>query len=398
MAEANQSLQTNRRYLMGGSFKIGRFSGIDVKVHWTFLLLVAFFAFLGYQSSGSLLGALTPTAVIVALFICVLLHEFGHSLVAQRLGIEIHSITLLPIGGVSNLESLPEKPSDEIKITLAGPLVNVVLAPIFFGVGLLLGAEPRMPTDLFSGIGSVGQFFFYLGYLNVVLALFNLIPAFPLDGGRVLRGVLATGLGALRATEIASRVGQLFAFAFFLIGLLGGNILLALIGVFIFFGANGEAQMVRQRELTRGLSVSEVMGTRPHTQTVTPYHTFGQVLDSVIHGYQEDFPVVDENGNLVGMITREEIMTAAHSPERYASVRELMKTNVPTISSEADLFEEALPILKHSGLRALPVTENGELVGMLTIEDIGQANLLRQLPKEVSRIGDRTTSQEPASR
>src|SRR5215204_6224562 len=219
---------------MGGAFKIGRFSGIDVKVHWTFLLLLAFFAFLGYQTSGSVAGALTPTALIVALFLCVLLHEFGHSLVAQRLGIEIHSITLLPIGGVSNLESIPEKPSDEVKITLAGPLVNVVLAPIFFGVG----------------------------YLNVVLALFNLSPAFPLDGGRVLRGLLATRLGALRATEIASRVGQLFAFAFFLIGLLGGNFLLALIAVFIFFGANGEAQMVRQRELTRGLSVSDVMGTK----------------------------------------------------------------------------------------------------------------------------------------
>src|SRR5918999_263838 len=362
---------------MGGSFKIGRFSGIDVKVHWTFFLLLAFFAF---QTSGSLAGALTDTVTIVALFICVLLHEFGHSLVAQRLGIEIHSITLLPIGGVSNLESIPEEPSGEGKINLAGPLVNVVLAPIFFGLGLLLGAEPGMPTDLFTGIGSVGQFFYYLGYLNVVLAVFNLIPAFPLDGGRVLRGALATRLGALRATEIASRVGQLFALAFFLIGLLGGNFLLALIAVFIFFGANGEAQMVRQRELTRGLSVSDVMGTKPNTETVTPYYTFGQVLDSVIHGYQEDFPVVDENGNLVGMITREEIMAAAHSPERYSSVRDLMKTNVPTISSQADLFEDALPILKQSGLRALPVTENGELVGMLTIEDIGQASLLGPLP------------------
>src|SRR5215218_1581149 len=363
---------TNWRFLMGGSFKIGRFSGIDVKVHWTFFLLLAFFAFIGYQSSGSLAGALTPIAVIVALFICVVLHEFGHSLVAQRLGIEIHSITLLPIGGVSNLESLPEKPSDEVKITLAGPLVNVVLAPIFFGLGLLLGAEPGMPTDLFTGIGSVGQFFFYLGYLNVVLAVFNLIPAFPLDGGRVLRGALQTRLGAVRATEIASRVGQLFALAFFLIGLFGGNFLLALIGVFIFFGANGEAQMVRQRELTRGVSVSDVMGTKPRTETVTPYHTFGQVLDSVIHGYQEDFPVVDESGKLVGMITRDEIMNAAHSPERYASVRELMKTDVPTISSEADLFEDALPVLRQSGLRALPVMENGELVGMLTIEDVGR--------------------------
>jgi Zn-dependent protease/CBS domain-containing protein len=374
---------------MDGSFTIGKFSSIEVRVHWTFLLLLAFFAFIGYQASGSLLGALTATLVIVALFICVLLHEFGHSLVAQRLGLKIHSITLLPLGGVSNLESLPEKPSDEVKITVAGPLVNVVLAPIFFGVGLLLGAVPRVPGDPFMSIGSVGQFFFYLGYLNVVLAVFNLLPAFPLDGGRILRALLATRLGAVRATDISSIVGQIFAAAFFLIGLLGGNFLLALVAVFIFFGATGEAQMVRQRELTRGLSVSDVMGTRSHTETVTPYHTFGQVLDMVIHGYQEDFPVVDESGKLVGMITRDEIMTAAHSPERYSSVRELMKTNVPTISSQADLFEEGLPILQQSGLRALPVTENGELVGMLTIEDVGQASLLGPLPREMSRIGGR---------
>jgi Zn-dependent protease/CBS domain-containing protein len=315
--------------------------------------------------------------VIVALFFCVLLHEFGHSLVAQRLGLEIHSITLLPIGGVSNLESLPEKPADEVKITLAGPLVNVVLAPIFFGVGLLLGAGPQVPSNLFTGIGSAGQFFFYLGYLNVILAVFNLLPAFPMDGGRILRGLLATRLGAVRATNISSTIGHIFAAAFFLIGLLSGNLLLAIVAVFIFFGASGESQMVRQRELTRGLRVSDVMGTKPHTETVTPYHTYGQVLDSVIHGYQEDFPVVD-GGKLLGMITRDEIFAAAHSPEKYSSVRDLMKANVPTISSQADLFEDGLRILQQSGLRALPVTQDGELIGMLTIEDVGHASLLRQ--------------------
>jgi Zn-dependent protease/CBS domain-containing protein len=381
---------------MGGAFKIGRFSGIDVRVHWTFFLLLAFFAFIGYQASGSAVGAFTAAVTIVALFLCVLLHEFGHSLVAQRLGLAIHSITLLPLGGVSNLESLPEKPADEVKITLAGPLVNVVLAPIFFGVGLLFGAVPRVPGDLFMSIGSVGQFFFYLGYLNVVLAVFNLLPAFPLDGGRILRALLASRLGAVRATDISSAVGQLFAIAFFLIGLLGGNFLLALVAVFIYFGATGEAQMVRQQEKTRGLSVSDVMGTKSRTETVTPDHTFGQVLDSVIHGYQEDFPVLDD-GKLVGMLTRNEIMTAAHSPERYSRVRDLMKTNVPTISSQAELFEDGLRILQQSGSRALPVTENGELVGMLTIEDVGQASLLRPIPREVSRIGDRATSQKTAS-
>jgi len=367
---------------MGSAFKIGRVAGIDVKVHWTFFLLLAFFAFSGYEVSGSLVGALTATAMIVALFFCVLLHEFGHSLVAQRLGIEIRGITLLPIGGISNMESLPEKPADEVKITIAGPLVNVVLALIFFGVALLFGAGRLAPSDLFTGVGSASQFLFDLGYLNVVLGVFNLLPAFPMDGGRILRALLASRLGAVRATNISSTVGQLFAFAFFLIGLVSGNFLLAVVAVFIFFGASGEAQMVRQRELTRGLTVSDVMGTKPHTETVSPYHTFGQVLDSVIHGYQTDFPVLDEDGRLVGMITRNEIMAAAHSPERYSSVRDLMKATFPTLSPGADVFTDGARILQGSGLRALPVVEGGKLVGMFTIEDVAQASLLRQPTKK----------------
>jgi Zn-dependent protease/CBS domain-containing protein len=367
---------------MGGSFKIGRAFGIDVRVHWTFLLLLAFFGFTAYRQSERLASALVTVGIIVALFVCVLLHEYGHSLVAQRLGIEIVDITLLPIGGLARLKSLPEKPWDEVEIAIAGPLVNVVLAPIFFGTALLLGGSLTTPPNILGGVQSAGQVFVYLGYINVALVVFNLIPAFPMDGGRVLRGLLATRLGPVRATDISSAVGQIFAAAFFLIGLLGGNLLLALIAVFIFFGASGEAQMVRQREMMRGLLVSDVMGTRRRTETVTPYHTFGQVLDMVIHGYQEDFPVVDESGNLVGMITRNEIMAAAHSPERYASVRDVMKTNVPTISPDADLFTDGARILQESDLRALPVVRAGELIGMLTIDDIGQAALLRDLRKQ----------------
>jgi Zn-dependent protease/CBS domain-containing protein len=363
---------------MGSSFKIGRAAGIDVKVHWTFLLLLLFFAYLGFERTGSVTGALVTMVVIVALFFCVLLHEYGHSLTAQRLGIEIQDITLLPIGGVARMKALPEKPWDEVKIAVAGPLVNVVLAPIFFGVAFLLG-EVSLSPDFFSRVPSMAQVFSYLGLINVVLAVFNLIPAFPMDGGRVLRGLLATRLGPVRATDISSAIGQFFAFAFFLIGLLSGNLLLALVAVFIFFGASGEAQLVRQRESMRGLSVADVMGSRRRTETVTPYHNFGQVLDAVIHGYQEDFPVVDEEGKIVGMITRNEIMTAAHSPQKYLSVRDLMKTEFPTISPTSDLFTDGARLLQESGLRALPVIQNGDLVGMLTSDDIGQAALLRDL-------------------
>src|SRR3712207_4900188 len=220
---------------MGGSIKVGRAFGIDVKVHWTFLLLLAFFGFTAYQNSGSLGSALVTVGVIVALFVCVLLHEYGHSLAAQRLGIEIADITILPIGGLARLKSLPEKPWDEVKIAIAGPLVNVVLAPLFFGAALLLGGGLTMPPNILEGVQSAAQVFVYLGFINVALVVFNLIPAFPMDGGRVLRGLLATRLGPVRATDISSAVGQFFAAAFFLIGLLSGNLLLALVAVFIFF-------------------------------------------------------------------------------------------------------------------------------------------------------------------
>ena len=366
---------------MGNAFKIGRAFGIDIKVHWTFFLLLIFFAFLGFQEAGSVVGALITTAVIVALFFCVLLHELGHSLVAQRLGIEIPDITLLPIGGLARLKRLPDKPWDEVKIAVAGPLVNVILAPIFFGLAFLLGVNLSDFPQPITAQQSLGGVLFYLGVLNVVLVLFNLIPAFPMDGGRVLRGLLATRLGPVQATDISAAIGQLFAVAFFLLGFFS-NPFLILIGVFIFFGANGEREMVRQREMMRGLNVSDVMGTKRRTETVTPYHNFGQVLDAVIHGYQEDFPVVDEDEKLVGMITRTEILAAAHSPDRYGSVRDLMKTGVPTISPDADLFKDGYRILQESGLRALPVVKNDELVGMLTTDDVGQASLLNDLRKQ----------------
>jgi len=368
---------------MGNAFKIGRAFDIDVKVHWTFLLLLIFFAFVGYWAGGnSLTGALVTATIILVLFFCVLLHEFGHSLMAQRLGINVTDITVLPIGGVARLQTLPERPLDEVKIAVAGPLVNVALAPIFFALAFLFGVDLSPVPSLLAAQQSLGGALFYLGVINVALVVFNMIPAFPLDGGRVLRGLLAIPLGPVRATDISAGIGQFLAFVLFLVGLLGGNIFLALIAVFIFFGASGESQMVRQRELTRGLVVSDVMSTKPLMKTVTPYQSFGQILDLVIRGYQEDFPVVDEGGRLMGMLTRLEIFSAAKSSDQYRDARDLMRTEFPTLPPEADLFEVGNRVLQESDLRAVPVVEDGALVGMLTVDDIGQANLLRDLRKE----------------
>lgn len=363
---------------MGNSFKIGRAFDIDVKVHWTFFLLLLFFGVLGYLGPGGAGAAVITIGLILVLFVCVVLHEFGHALVGQRLGTAVQDITILPIGGVARFETLPEKPSDEIKIAVAGPLVNVALAPIFFGLALLAGQDLTTLPSLEAAQQSPGAALFYLGVINVALVVFNMIPAFPLDGGRVLRGLLAIRFGAVKATDISSAIGQGLAFGLFLVGLLAGNFILALIAVFIFFGASGESQVVRQREMTRGFSVEDVMGTRPHTDTVTPDHNFGQVLDLMIHGYQSDFPVTEgEDRGVVGMLTRNEIFAAANSPDSYKSVRDLMKTEFPTVSPRADLFEEGQKLLQESGLRALPVVEDGRLVGMLTTDDVSEASLLR---------------------
>lgn len=367
---------------MGNSFKIGRAFGIDVKVHWTFFLLLTFFAYLSYSNTQSVVNALITIGIVVALFLCVVAHEYGHSIVAQRMGIEVQDITLLPIGGLARMKSMPERPIDEVKVAVAGPLVNVVLAPIFIALAFVFGFDLSQLRNLFEVQESIGNVLLYLGGINIFLVVFNMIPAFPMDGGRVLRGLLATRFGPVRATSIASGIGQFFALTFFVVGLLTGQFLLALIAVFIFFGANGENQMVRQRETMRGLTVSDVMGTKRRTETVTPYHNFGQVFDAVIHGYQEDFPVVDEQGNIVGMITRNEIMAAAHSPDKFSSVRDLMKTEFPTISPDADLFKDGHRILQENNIRAIPVIKADDLVGMLTIDDIGQASLLRDLKKQ----------------
>jgi Zn-dependent protease/CBS domain-containing protein len=366
---------------MGNAFKIGRAFGIDLKVHWAFFLLPAIVGFLAYRGTQSLTNTAISIGIVVALFVCVLLHELGHSVVAQRLGIDVQDITLLPIGGLARMKAIPEKPGDEVKIAVAGPLVNVVLAPLFLVPALLIGLDlATFGNPLFGQVSSVAQILFYLGVLNIFLAVFNMLPAFPMDGGRVLRGILSVRFGAVRATNISATVGQILAAVGFVLGIFVNPVLI-LISVFVFFGASGEAQMVRQRETMRGLSVADVMGTKRRTETITPYHNFGQVLDAVIHGYQEDFPVVDESGNLVGIVTRNEIMSAAHSPDKFLTVRDLMKTEYPTVSPEDDLFKDGQRLLQESGMRALPVIRNGELVGMLTTEDVGQANLLRGTPK-----------------
>ncbi len=365
---------------MGRSFALGRYLGIELKVHWTFLLLLAFFGALGLARTGSLLGTVLMAGLILLLFAFVVLHEYGHALVARRLGYEVEDIVILPLGGMARLKTFPERAMDELKIAIAGPPVNLVLAAVFYGAAYAgYGISPFAVPEPRTVEGSAGYFLSYLGLVNLVLAAFNLLPAFPMDGGRVLRAFLSTRMGRVRATDLAATVGQAFAVLFFVFGLLSLNIVLTLIAVFIFLAAGDEAQAMRQRELMRGLRVADVMRERRRTETLTPDHTFGQVLEAVLHGYQEDFPVLDERGGLVGMLRRDDIYDAARSRARSTRVRDLMKTEFPVISPEADLLRDGYRLLQESGFKTLPVCDGHKLVGLLGVEDVGRASLLRDL-------------------
>jgi len=238
---------------MKWSYRIARISGIDVRIHLTFLLLPAFFGFNGWRDAGWP-GALGEVSFIVALFFCVLLHEFGHALAGRHYGIRTPDITLLPIGGVARMEQIPEKPSMELVIAVAGPAVNVAIATALAGIltltgGILAGPETTLRVMMHN-----------LLVVNCGLVFFNMIPAFPMDGGRVLRALLAMKFSHLAATRVAARTGQALACGFAVLGFFG-NPMLVLIALFVFNGAQDELEYAHQRDQYQQM-LREVMANR----------------------------------------------------------------------------------------------------------------------------------------
>ncbi|MCM2374397.1 site-2 protease family protein [Aporhodopirellula aestuarii] len=246
---------------MNGSWHLGRFAGIDVRLHWTFLLLPLWIYFSNLASGNGTIAALGAVLMIFAVFACVLLHEFGHALTARRFGISTRDITLLPIGGVASLEDMPREPWKELAIAIAGPFVNVVIAASLFA-GLWIANPVAGPVSFF-----ISQ----LAIVNVALVVFNMLPAFPMDGGRVLRAILAMKLPYLRATVIAARVGQCTAAGFGLLGLIGGNLLLVFIAGFIVLAAQGESIRVRLEGLTSKSTAASQEDFVWESEVTTPY-------------------------------------------------------------------------------------------------------------------------------
>jgi Zn-dependent protease len=356
---------------MRWSYTIGRIAGTEVKVHITFLLLLGWLALSEYQQGGAA-AALDYTVFFLAFFLCIVLHEFGHITMARRFGVRTPDVLLLPIGGVARLERIPEEPRQEFLIALAGPLVTVAIILLLLGA-LWLGGAPVALTDRLTGDV---PFPLRLLVVNVVVLLFNLVPAFPLDGGRMLRSLLARRLGLVRATRIAGSIGQLFAVLMGVYGLTQEQPMLLLVAVFIFLGAGSEASAVATRVAGQGLRVAQMMVT--DFRTIPIHATLAQAVDLLLAGEQREFPVVDNLGRTEGMLTRDNLIRGLTQRGPDSTVAEAMTAAAPAVPPTLG-FQEALDRLRASGLPALPVIDaGGVLVGLLTLDNITDLLLIRR--------------------
>jgi Zn-dependent protease len=358
---------------MSWSIKLFTLGGTAVRMHLTFLLLVAWIAVIEWQH-GSPQDAARGVLFILVLFACVVLHEFGHIWAARRYGIRTPDVTLLPIGGVASMERMPEKPTQEIAVALAGPAVNAAIA---FVILLVL----RLDASQLSFGAVQGSFLAQIAAANLVLLIFNLIPAFPMDGGRVLRGILAIWLGFGRATQVAARIGQGLAIVLAAVGLMG-NPLLVLIAIFIFAAAGGEARYVKLRELARGRAVTDAM-IAP-TEGLSVMATAEDAAALLARSAQRVVPVIDGAGHLRGVVLREKALGAVKQNRGATPVLELMASHVPTIPQSAGL-ETAIPLLFASRARCIGVVDDvGRFVGYLTPESIGERLAVRLGPEKRS--------------
>src|SRR5215831_13185178 len=362
---------------MSWSLNIGSIAGTQVRVHITFLLLLGWLFAASWVTESSQ-AAWSGLIFMVLLFACVVAHEFGHIFTARAFGVATPDVTLLPIGGLARLERIPEKPQEEFLIAIAGPLVNVVIA---FALVLFAGAHLNM-RDLALVESTRVSLIDRLAAVNLFLALFNMIPAFPMDGGRVLRALLATRLGFVRATEIAAFIGQGFAFALGFAGLLGSNPILIFIAIFVYLAASAEAHSIALRAMSRGVPVGTAMMTQ--YATLTPEADVEDAVQTLLRTSQSEFPVVDAAGKPVGLLARADIIRALKERGPNAKVADAMTSPVPTLGHRRCL-DEAFRILQEKSAPAVAVVDmSGRLVGLVTSETIGEMMMLHQaLPKGV---------------
>ena len=358
---------------MDCAISLGSIGGVRVRVHFTFLLLLAWIGVAFWQTGGPD-RALAGIAYILLLFTCVVAHEFGHIAAAARYGGVTRDVILLPIGGVARMQNIPENPREELVVALAGPAVNLVIAALLLAV-VGVHALPAGLTVPRGGVGILPS----LTVANLVLACFNLLPAFPMDGGRALRALMAMRIGRARATDLAARIGKSLAVAMGVAGLLYAYPLLMLVGVFIWFGASAENTEAQLHNLAHHRHVADVMITR--LATLGAHSTIADAVNLLIHSTQADVPLVDGMGQPFGLLTRDAILRALHAHGGAFPAAEAMRGDIPRVPEDSDL-DDALRLMEAHGLPALlAVDRAGRLAGLLTVEKLGQMLLLSRIAR-----------------
>jgi Zn-dependent protease/CBS domain-containing protein len=357
-------------------------AGIPVAVHWSFLLLLLWIAVSAWRAGGGLTGILLSVAFTVAIFICIALHELGHALAARRFDIVTSDITLYPIGGIAHLSRIPEAPAQELAVAVAGPLVNLVLGAVFH-IGAWLTTDANLLANFATEGLKPSTFIVFLATANFSLAVFNLIPAFPMDGGRVLRALLAFRMSRVKATSIAASVGQVMAFFMAVAGILYGQPFLVLIGLFVFWGAAVEAQAVKNNDLLKSFTVNDAI--RTHYLVLHPGDTVERAVSALLKGNDTEFVVLDDE-QVAGILTRSDIIRAISSGQGMTiQVSRIMRREFLTIESTARLTA-AQSLLAESGQTLLPVIDKGQLRGIIDAENILEMIMLRAALNEKQAV------------
>lgn len=361
---------------MKWSWGLGRVSGIKIQVHWTFLILVAWIVLLHASRGSDVVQVALGVLLVLSVFACVVLHELGHALTAKRFGIATRDITLLPIGGVARLERMPEEPKQELLVAAAGPLVNVAIAGLLFA-GLAAAGALR-PAGELAVIG--GNLAAQLMWVNLFLVAFNLLPAFPMDGGRILRALLARKMDYLDATRIAAGIGQAMAILFGLVGLFS-NPFLVFIAIFVYLGAQAEAQHAATRYVMEDVSVADAMMTDFRYLDVGD--RLADAVRELLAGAQLDFPVLSAD-RLAGVLFRSDLVKALRETGGDTPVADVMRRD--TAAAEADEpLHRVLARMRSDGCSTVPVLRHGNLVGLLTLENVGELMMVKSALQEDGR-------------
>ena len=364
--ENRNSLKNKIKSGAGNAFKIGTFWQIPVKIHWSFGLLLLFVLYTAFTNGLKMWQSIGFVFYVLLLFLCVVLHEYGHALTARRYGVITRDILLSPIGGVARLESMPDKPKQEFFIAIAGPIVNIIIATIL-GLILFFTTGQIFPDVNDFRFDDPAEFVRYIAWMNLALFMFNLIPAFPMDGGRILRALLAAKLGKVRATHIAMRIGRILAIGFVIFGIFNQQLILAMIGLFIFMMAGQEYEQTRVMSILSKTRVRDIMRT-----SFTKLHlsdSYAHVLEKYYREGEQNFLVFDSMGNLSGTVPELFIKDTIKNNTPDKSVNQLMSSRTAKVSPE-DMLKDVIEKMKTEGVAIVAVEDNNQLIGILDRNNI----------------------------